>query len=108
MTKAYLIDPVTRTVEEVTYADNFTHIYSLIDCDTFTCLTFNEHNDTVFVDDEGLFKPDQHFFKLKGYPDPLAGKGLVLGTDEEGESVSPTISLEEFRKLISFPVMVVL
>jgi hypothetical protein len=106
MTKAYLIDPVTRTVEEVNYSNDFTDIYDLIDCDTFTCVNFNKHNDTIFVDDEGLFKSDQQFFHVQGYPQPLAGKGLILGTDDEGESVSPVIGYEDFCKLVTFPVMV--
>jgi len=106
MTNAYLIDPVTRTVKEVTYNGDYNQIYTLTDCDTFTCVMFNEHSDTIFVDDEGLFKSDQQFFHVQGYPQPLAGKGLILGTNDEGESVSPVIGYEDFCKLVTFPVMV--
>lgn len=108
--KAYLIDPFTKTVSEVDYDGNYQNIYKLISSDTnpvstFTCVNVNEAEDTVFVDDEGLLDNmnTQQFFSLNGYP--LAGKGLVLGTNEDGESVTPSISLKEFLmdNDISFP-----
>lgn len=94
--KAYLIDPFTQTVSEVEYSGDYREIYSLIDCDTFTCADFNPFGDTVFVDDEGLIngKP-QEFFLIGDYPTPLAGKGLVLGTNEDGESVEPSMTIHQ-------------
>jgi hypothetical protein len=57
----------------------------------------------VFVDDEGLVNGQhQHFFVVDGYPQPLAGKGLVLGVDQEGDSVTPSVSLEQMRKMVTF------
>lgn len=101
--KAYLIDPFTRTVSQVEYSGDYQQIYSFIDCDTFTCADFNDKGDTVFVDDEGLIngKP-QEFFLVDGYPTPLAGKGLVLGTNQEGESVEPSITLSELDDAIQW------
>jgi hypothetical protein len=32
----------------------------------------------------------------------LAGRGLVLGTDKEGESVAPSLTIEELRKRVKF------
>ena len=32
----------------------------------------------------------------------LAGNGLVLGVDEEGETTSPTLMLEEVKKAVTF------
>ena len=101
--KAYLIDPFAQTITEVEYSGDYKQIYSLIDADLFTTATFNEHGDTVFVDDEGLIngKP-QEFFLVRGYPTPLAGKGLILGTDEDGESVEPSITLDQCRALVDW------
>lgn len=100
---AYLIDPFTRTITQVEYSGDYQEIYRLIGCDTFTCADINEYGDTVFVDDEGLIngKP-QEFFLVADYPQPLAGKGLVLGTDQEGESVSPSITLEQLKARIDW------
>jgi hypothetical protein len=38
----------------------------------------------TYVDDEGLFRPDQSFFTLAGYPSPLAGYMLVLASTYDG------------------------
>jgi hypothetical protein len=54
------------------------------------------------VDDEGLLKPQEGFFIYEGYRQPLAGNGLVLGTDEEGESVDPKMTLEELKSRVTF------
>lgn len=101
--KAYLIDPFAKTVSEIEYDGNYTSIYKLISSeskkvDTFTCVNINEQEDTIFVDDEGLLGnlATQYFFSFNG--NLLAGKGLVLGTNEEGESVSPQVSLNDMQK----------
>lgn len=102
--QAYLIDPFKQTVTEVQYSGDYTEIYKLIDCDLFTTAQFNEFGDTVFVDDEGLISGKyQEFFLINGYPQPLAGKGLILGCDNQGESVEPSITLDQAKALIDFP-----
>jgi hypothetical protein len=98
--KAILIDPFEMTVSEVGYGGEMVDIYRLIDADLFTVAGFGEDGDGVYVDDEGLFKATQRFFKLDGYPQPLAGKGLVLGSNDGGESVAPVTTLEAVRASI--------
>jgi hypothetical protein len=105
--KAFLIDPYAMTVTETTYSGNYNEIYGKIDCSIFTCVTFNDEEDTVFIDDEGLVNgKEQAFFRIidtpRGDTYPLVGKGLVLGTDEDGESVEPKITLEKLKKQIQF------
>lgn len=99
---AILIDPFARTVTQVQWNGDYHHIYELTQCDTYDCARINRHGDGVFVDDEGLFKEEQAFFLIEGYPTPLAGRGLLLGCDEEGESVTPHMSLEEAREAVMF------
>lgn len=101
--KAFLIDPFAREITEVEHdASGIDGIYELIDAPIFATATFNEFGDTIFVDDEGLFREDQAFFRHDGYPQPLAGKGLVLGCDDEGETVAPSTTLEALRNDVSF------
>lgn len=99
--KAILIDPFTQTITEVEHNGDYKQIYELIDAELFDSVRISE-NDFIFVDDEGLFQEDQAFFRVRGYPDPLAGKGLVLGASAIGESVDPVISLEELRRSVSW------
>jgi len=96
--KAFLIDPYLKEITEVNYSGEYTQIYTFIHADCFTTAVFNKHGDTFFVDDEGLFKDNKHFFEHHGYGQPLAGYGLVLGTNTAGESVEPTTTLEELNK----------
>lgn len=99
--RAYLIDPEHFTIEEVDYNGDFHEIYRMIGADCFDAATFNRNGDCVFVDDEGLLKPN-YFFLIDGYPQLLAGKGLVLGVNREGESVSPTVTMEDLMQIVSF------
>ena len=39
---------------------------------------------------------------FRGYREPLAGRGLVLGANAEGDTTSPKITMEKLTELISF------
>ena len=96
----YLIDPFEKAITSVYYDGDFHSIYNLIDCRTFDCVRCGKYD--LFVDDEGLFKEDQKFFATFDYPQPLAGKALVVGVDREGETIPPSITLEELEARILF------
>lgn len=93
-----LIDPFEKTITPVYYDGDFHSIYTLIDCGTFDVVRCGKYD--LFVDDEGLFKENQAFFMVADYPQPLAGKALVTGCDEEGNTVPPAITLEELEARI--------
>jgi hypothetical protein len=54
------------------------------------------------VDGEGLLKDPEHFFWWRGFPHPLSGHGLIHRVDEEGESQSCTLDIDEARKKVKF------
>ena len=100
--KAYLIDPAARTVEQVQYSGDYHQIYELIGASTFDVAYINAKRDGLFVDDEGMLRdPEtQSYFLVQGCPNPLAGKALCLGCNDEGESVAPRITLQELRQRV--------
>ncbi len=101
--KAFLIDPFTKTITEVEHNGDYKQIYQLIGADCFDCARINEHGDSIFVDDEGLLRdPVSPMFEHIGYPQALAGKGLVLGCNDEGEAIKPTTTLDELRQHVSW------
>lgn len=100
--KAFVIDPFTSTITEHEYNGNYREIYALGDFDCFDLVTINTEGDGIFVDDEGLFKQEQSFFSVTGGYQPYAGKGVVLGSNDMGESVSPTVNLEWLQRNINF------
>lgn len=99
--RAVLIDPENDIIREVEYSGDYNDIYKFCDFDLFTCVGLG-NGETLFVDDEGLFKENQSFFRIGDYHSPLAGKGLILGTDEEGESVASKISLAKLSESVEF------
>lgn len=104
--KAFLIDPFNRTITEVEHNGDFHQIYEFLQITTpFTVVALGEEygRDSIFLDDEGLYAKDQRYFLLAGYPQPLAGRGLVLGCDDEGETVAPQkVTLDELHGLIAW------
>lgn len=98
--KAYLIDPFSECVTEVDYSGNYKDIYKLIKAELFDVVYIND-KDCIYVDDEGLYKNNQAFFMIDG-SHPLAGYGLVLGTDDDGASISPEASLQSIRDRVKF------
>lgn len=103
--RAILIDPIERIITEVEY-DNSTYknISKAIGADCFDIVIIdNETNDTVYVDDEGLCKPNYFFQWVSAdHLVILAGKGLILSVDEEGETRAAKISLEDVQKAVRF------
>jgi len=100
--KAYLINPEQQNITEVEYSGNYEDIYKLIGAEMFDVVRLNREGDGIFVDDVGLMKRQRFFFRHSGYHNWLAGKGLVLGCDDSGESCEPSISIEQLRQSISF------
>ena len=98
-----LIDVKKQEVKEVEHDDTLASIYKHVDCGTFDVVNIDGVN-SIYVDDEGLFVEDQLYFKYTGTTNSvsLAGNGLVLGVDEEGETTSPTLMLEEVKKAVTF------
>jgi hypothetical protein len=104
--KAVLIDPYKEEVTDVTYNGDYKQIYEHIKVDCFALVRLADDDD-VFVDDEGLLKlePSTKFFALPDYPQPLAGYGLVLGNDNEGESISAHHDAAFYRERVKFMTM---
>lgn len=102
--RAILIDAVNRIIKEVEITSDIKDIYSNIGCDLFTVAgNFNEDEDgdsadSLFVDDEGLFKRGLPVFQFNppGWQmqQEFAGNGLITGVNfNNGESISCRIPL---------------
>jgi hypothetical protein len=99
--RTLLIDPTAKTVTEHDHDGNWKTIAPAIGCDTFDVI-FTSVGD-IYVDDEGLLKSPQFFWKLDTMHTPIAGKGLVFGfADEEGDSTASEISIERLLEKLDF------
>lgn len=102
--KAILIDPFSQTIRPVEISEkNFLRdAYSFINCDCITSAGELQNGDTAYVDDNGLLIGPTHFFRWAGYPEPLAGRGILCGSNREGESVDVKSTVEEIAANVKF------
>jgi len=92
--RALLIDPTEKTVTE-TSITNWRDIAPVIDADLFDVVSVDNFRHSIFVDDEGLYTKTD-FFAYLDYPQPLVGKALVLGYDQDtGDSTDCTLTIEQ-------------
>jgi len=97
--KGILINAFDETVKEVVMTGNYKEIYTLVECSTFDCADIDEDN-TLYVDDEGLLKETNRYFSIYGRD--YAGNGLIIGNNDEGESIDSTLTVEQVKDMISF------
>lgn len=84
--RAILLDPYKQTVSNVEVTD-YRDISKHLQCDLFCSGGYMESGDAVYVNDEGLYEEDMFTYMPDVYPDPYAGRVLILGIDHEtGES----------------------
>lgn len=102
MHKAILINPQNKAIYEVQVGDGIEDVYKFIGCDCFTCVALKDnYSEVLYLDDNGFLYPNHYFF-IEGYPKELAGKALILGGNEEGETISTNYTVEEIRQKVTF------
>jgi hypothetical protein len=113
--RAILIDPEARTFSEVQLGEGIDKIQELIGCHSFTTGSrplngsMRQGFDTLYVSDDYLEDRDdpRHWFQVDVDRDPpssfpIAGRGLVVGVDEQGAASDARISLAELTARIAF------
>lgn len=99
--RAILIDSFTKTVAETDVVPGLSGIRQAIGSDLVVATPLrDDSDDVVYLDDEGLFASDQAYFGLVGHLQPYAGKGLVLGTVNDGEDSPATASVKEVLAMV--------
>src|SRR6187399_2253097 len=83
MAKALWIDSKNRTITEVD-CNGLEDMRKYVGGSICFAMSWNT-GDVLYVDDEGLLKPQEHFFMLPGCQNPLAGDGLIVGPEVETE-----------------------
>ena len=100
--KAILIDVYEKEIREVDYDGTLDFIYFNLACRTFDVVRVDDVNG-IFVDDEGILKDNLYFeYSASDRVFQLAGNGLILGVDDEGNSISPTLTVEDVKGKVNF------
>jgi len=102
--KGILIDPWEKRVSSIEVDKGLGALYDAMDCSCVTTPISFENRDSLFMDDEGRFR-DNAFWEFedpRGQVWQFVGKGLILGTDEEGDSESARSELEDIKERCTF------
>jgi hypothetical protein len=104
--RGLLIDPYQKQVHEVSVKNDIHDWYRFLDCQILDVAHLGDYQGLpidVWVDDEGLLhKPMPPCFRWGSYPNPLAGYGLILSSDQAGESISTNIELRVMGRFLRF------
>ena len=103
--KAILINPKEEIIRVISYDGDYKSIYQILECRAFECVYPFKNEDTIYIDEEGLLKDSNYSFAIKcddGTTISLMGKGLILGTDAEGESIECQSKLDDIKSRVTF------
>lgn len=107
MAKAWLIDVASREIRAVELSE--LKDYQKAVGGPIEIAWQWDAGDVCYVDEEGLFKPQRHFFRLAGRGDyPYAGNGVVVGremSDDDGEYIGladTTVTLAHLESIVTF------
>jgi hypothetical protein len=105
--KALLIDSAARQIRDVEY-NNLADMHHLIGGYIEVAYSW-PNGDVLFVDEEGLFKPQTNFFRIAARGDtPLAGNGLLVGREVDDDSPRgyhtepPTMTAQALADIVEF------
>ena len=107
-----LIDPFMKKVTNVNVSpiNTLKDMYKHIGCSMVETVNYKHISviEDIWVDEEGLFKPsgEQRFFKVSNLPylhhGVIAGRGLILGSDRQGGTISTSLTIEDVTPRITW------
>jgi hypothetical protein len=113
--RAFMIDAEHQTITEIDFAGDYKKIQRALGCKSFTTGSrplngsLEQGFDLVLVGDDCLEESDdpKHWFQIDADRNPpssypIAGRGLVIGTDPDGADCDARISLEELTTRVTF------
>jgi hypothetical protein len=106
MLKGILIDPYQKQVHDVIVKNDIHDWHKMLDTEILDVAHAGMYQGLpidIWVDDEGLLHdPHPPLFRWLDYPNVLAGYGLILSSDNAGESISTNIPRADLGRLIRF------
>ena len=100
--RAYLVDPETRLISQV-FIKDYKDIQRHIGCEMFTMAFRLDNDDVLYVDDMGLAMKNNYFAVLDAYDAPLAGRGLLVGSNAQGGDEDARTNILDFAIMVKWP-----
>jgi hypothetical protein len=97
--RAIFIDATPKTVAEIDHSGTLEDMQKTIGCASVRLITVgNEDEDhDLWIDDEGIGKAGLIYGKHE-----VSGNGLLLDSDDDGESAPSTVDIEDARAKVRF------
>ena len=103
--RALKINVETKTITEVVLSEDFRDISREIGngCEYF-CIPYSFANDdSLYADDESLLRRNDikgGFMLSDDWSYPIVGNAIILGTDDEGNSIDCKTNVDDFKDII--------
>jgi hypothetical protein len=104
--RALVLDPNEGSIQIINIGSGFQAIRDAISSEQRTCnmiaaLPVPIEGHVVYIDDEGLLQSEVGKGTLfKDYRQPIAGRIVILGSNDEGEDLDASITLPELAQHI--------
>jgi hypothetical protein len=101
--RAMLIDPHEKRITEIEIEQGIDAMYKAIDAPRFDRAPLCKGID-MWVDDEGLLRSGQAFFSIAGINELMAGKALLLGNNNQGESIGlpDYVEIKDLNRMVQW------
>jgi len=98
---AILIDAVNKSYKYVLIEPKLQSYYKLIGCSYIEAAYPFKSRNHIYLDEEGFLKPNPYIVYYKGLG-ALAGNAIVLSSNDEGDDLSTTLTLDDIRNQVMF------
>lgn len=99
--RGILIDPYTKTIEYHDHNGKLEGILAAIQVENITTVRYDRDH-IMYLDDFGLYVPDQRYFMLDTYTQPLGGRALLSRATWDGEEAPVTVDVKQVKARISW------
>jgi hypothetical protein len=103
--RAFLIDPVDRTIRPVNHSGKLDEMYKSIGCSVVEAVHILDKLD-AWIDEEGALVGGNRVFEIHQTEWRLAGRALILGVNEDGECTPADITLRDLSGLVRWTELV--
>tara|TARA_R100000781_G_scaffold107060_1_gene71177 strand:+ start:368 stop:811 length:444 start_codon:yes stop_codon:yes gene_type:complete len=87
---AWLIDPFEETVTMIKIPSDVKKWKEILQIDSPIDMVSWGTAHTIIIDDEGLLRDENRYFKVEEYPQALAGRGLIVDVDQDSGEITDT------------------
>lgn len=102
--RAYLIDPVAKTVTEIEHDESDGALQALLQSERRHIICMNAFilngRDALYSPPGG--GPPHYHYSFKGCLGPVYGRGLISGHTIDGEMCDPRTALKQVKKMVAF------